>query len=44
MFHGTNNLMGEMRCSDIFSIVAAIIASTNTEAYELVIGISTGKY
>lgn len=37
-------LMGEMRCSDILSIVATIIASTNTEGYELVIDISTGKY
>jgi hypothetical protein len=44
MFHGANNLMGEVRCSEIFSIIAAIIATANTESYKLVIDISRGKY
>jgi hypothetical protein len=36
--------MDEMTCTDIFSIASAITATKNTEAYELVIDISTGKY
>jgi hypothetical protein len=42
--HGTKNVMDEMEYSNIYSIVAAIIATTNILTYELVIDISTGRY